>query len=57
MMVNTGDKSRQATIYAPTTPFVPSTKDMDAATPSLVGVYPSAESRNFPLKVLNASLL
>lgn len=55
-MGDTGNKSTQVTIHTSTTPFVPSTKDIDAATPSLVGVYPSAESRNFPLKVLMASL-
>ena len=55
-MADTGNKSTQATIHTPSTPFVPSTKGMDAATPSLVGVYSSAESRNFPLKVPNASL-
>ena len=40
-----------ASVKSPATPFCPHSDDTDVPTPTLVGVYPSAESSNVPQKV------
>ena len=54
-MAGIENKGSAAKSTSPRTPYLPSTSATDAPTPALVGVYPSAESRNYPLKVTHAT--
>ena len=54
-MASTENKGSAAKSTSPRTPYVRSSSATDVPSPALVGVYPSAESRNNPFKVMHTT--